>query len=93
DLFVDFVVTKQGLATVLQSDDSCFDPLHSYFLERLEPVCAQLLDAAVVSEEIEPGQDPYLLMRGVAGLCASARGNPCDRARLVRLLIAGLRVR
>ena len=92
DLFVDFVVTKQGLAAVLQSDDTCFDPLHSYFLERLEPVCARLLDAAVVSGEIGPGQDAYELMRGIGGLCAAAHDNPrYDRARLVKLLIAGLR--
>ncbi|TDC95351.1 TetR/AcrR family transcriptional regulator [Actinomadura sp. 7K507] len=92
DLFVDFVVTKQGLAAVLQSDDPCFDPLHSYFLERLEPVCAQLLDAAAASGEIDPGQDAYEFMRGVGGLCAGARDNPrYDGPRLVKLLIAGLR--
>src|ERR1700712_5005322 len=39
NLFVDFLVTKQGLAAVLQSDDHCYDPLHSYFLEQLPPVC------------------------------------------------------
>lgn len=93
DTFVDFVVTKQGLATVLQSDDSCYDPLHSYFVERLEPVCARLLDAAASSGEIRSGQDAYELMRGVGGLCAGAGTNPrYDARRLVELLIAGLRV-
>ncbi|MDJ1131298.1 TetR/AcrR family transcriptional regulator [Streptomyces iconiensis] len=91
DLFVDFVVTKQGLAVVLQSDDPCFDPLHSYFLERLEPVCAQLLDAAVASGEISPGQDAYELMRGVGGLCAGGNNSRYDARRLVALLVAGLR--
>lgn len=92
NLFVDFVVTKQGLAVVLQSDDPCFDPLHSYFLERLEPVCTQLLDAAAASGEIRSGQDAYELMRGVGSLCAGA-GNSSryDARRLVELLIAGLR--
>jgi AcrR family transcriptional regulator len=92
DLFVGFVVTKQGLATVLQSDDPCFDPLHAYFLERLEPVCARLLDAAAASGEISLGQDPYELMRAIGGLCAGGCNNPrYDARRLVRLLIAGLR--
>jgi AcrR family transcriptional regulator len=92
DLFVDFVVTKQGLAAVLQSDDPCFDPLHSYFLERLEPVCARLLDAAAGSGEIRSGLDAYELMRGVGGLCAGAGNNPrYDARRLVELLVAGLR--
>ncbi|MFI6340269.1 TetR/AcrR family transcriptional regulator [Streptomyces sp. NPDC050535] len=91
DLFVDFVVTKQGLAVVLQSADPCFDPLHSYFLERLEPVCTQLLDAAVASGEIRSGQDAYELMRGVGSLCAGAGNNPrYDARRLVKLLVAGL---
>jgi AcrR family transcriptional regulator len=92
DLFVDFLVTKLGLAAVLQSDDPCYDPLHSYFLERLEPVCAGLLDAATVSGEIRAGQDAVELMRGVGGLCAGAGNNPRYNARhLVSLLIAGLR--
>jgi AcrR family transcriptional regulator len=92
DLFVDFVVTKQGLAVVLQSDDPCYDPLHSYFLERLVPVCTQLLDAAVESGEIRAGQDASELMRGVGGLCAGAGNHPrYDARRLVGLLVAGLR--
>jgi AcrR family transcriptional regulator len=92
DLFVDFLVTKQGLPAVLQSDDPCFDPLHSYFLQRLEPVCAQLLDAAVSSGEIRSGLDAFELMRGVGGLCAGAGNNPrYDPRRLVGILIAGLR--
>lgn len=92
NLFVDFLVTKLGLAAVLQSDDPCYDPLHSYFLERLEPVCGQLLDAAAESGEIRPGVDPYELMRGVAGLCAGAGNNPrYNTRRLVGFLVTGLR--
>ncbi|WP_433657835.1 TetR/AcrR family transcriptional regulator [Nocardia sp. CA-128927] len=92
EAFTDFVITKQGLATVLQSDDPCFDPLHSYFLDRLVPVCTQLLDAAADSGEISAGQDASELMRGVGGLCAGAGADPRYSARrLVRLLIGGLR--
>ncbi|WP_024805076.1 TetR/AcrR family transcriptional regulator [Nocardia sp. BMG51109] len=92
DLFVDFVVTKQGLASVLQSDDPCFDPLHSYFVDRLVPVCARLLGAAADSGEIRSDQDAYELMRGVGGLCAGAGEHlRYDARRLVRLLVAGLR--
>ncbi|MFJ1459181.1 TetR/AcrR family transcriptional regulator [Nocardia sp. N2S4-5] len=92
DLFVDFVITKQGLAAVLQSDDPCFDPLHSYFLDRLVPVCTRLLTAAAESGEIEAGQDAYEFMRGIGGLCAGSGNNPrYDARRLVGLLVAGLR--
>ncbi|QFU89368.1 hypothetical protein [Amycolatopsis sp. YIM 10] len=90
DRFVDFVITKQGLATVLQSDDPCYDPLHYYFLERLVPVCGALLDAA--SAEIRSDVDPYELMRGIGGLCAGAGGNRRYNARkLVGILVGGLR--
>ncbi|MFD0318974.1 TetR/AcrR family transcriptional regulator [Streptomyces flavalbus] len=94
DLFVDFVATKQGLPAVLQSDDPCFDPLHAYFLDRLVPVCGELLDAAAESGEIDPGMDPYALMRGVGSLCAGAGANPrYDARRMVGVLVAGLRSR
>jgi AcrR family transcriptional regulator len=89
DLFVDFVVTKQGLAALLQSDDPRVDPLHTYFLEQLVPVCAQLLDAATESEEVRTDVEAVELMRGVGSLCAGA--NRDTARRLVALLIGGLR--
>ncbi|MET8133014.1 helix-turn-helix domain-containing protein [Streptomyces sp. NPDC005251] len=92
DLFVDFLVTKHGLAAVLQPDNTAFDTLHTYFLDRLLPVCAQLLDAAVDSGEIRPGLTAYELMRGIGNLCIGAHNDPrYDARRLVELLIAGLR--
>ncbi|MEV8036230.1 helix-turn-helix domain-containing protein [Streptomyces sp. NPDC086182] len=92
DLFVDFLVTKHGLAAVLQPDNTAFDALHTYFIDRLVPVCAQLLDAAADSGEIRPGVTAYELMRGVGNLCIGAHNDPrYDARRLVRLLIAGLR--
>jgi AcrR family transcriptional regulator len=92
EVFVDFVITKQGLAAVLQSDDPCFDPLHSYFTDRLVPVCTDLLAAAAAAGEIRGDQDAYELMRGIGGLCAGAGENiRYDARRLVGLLVAGLR--
>ena len=92
DLFVDFLVTKHGLARVLHSDESCFDPLHAYFLDRVVPVCADLLEAATASGEIRPGQGAAELMRGVGSLCAAATDDHEYNARhMVGLLIAGLR--
>ncbi|HEU5029912.1 MAG TPA: helix-turn-helix domain-containing protein [Spirillospora sp.] len=92
DMFVDFLVTKHGLAAVLRSDDAGFEALHAYFLDRLVPVCARLLDAAAASGEIRPGLEAYELMRGVGNLCIGADTDPrYDARRLVALLIAGLR--
>ncbi|QOV36930.1 TetR/AcrR family transcriptional regulator [Streptomyces ferrugineus] len=92
DLFVDFLVTKHGLAAVLRSDSAGFDALHAYFLDRLVPVCAQLLEAATAAGEIRPGIEAYELMRGVGNLCVGADSDPrYDARRLVELLVAGLR--
>ncbi|MER6136253.1 TetR/AcrR family transcriptional regulator [Streptomyces sp. NPDC001815] len=92
NLFVDFLVTKHGLAAVLQSDNAGFDALHAYFLDRLVPVCAQLLEAAEAAGEIDPGLEAYVLMRGVGNLCVGAGSDPrYDARRLVDLLVAGLR--
>ncbi|MER7152700.1 TetR/AcrR family transcriptional regulator [Streptomyces lydicus] len=92
DLFVDFLVTKHGLAGVLQSDNTGFETLHAYFLDRLVPVCAQLLDAAADAGEIRSDLAAYELMRGVGNLCIGADGDSrYDARRLVELLIAGLR--
>jgi AcrR family transcriptional regulator len=92
-LFVDFLVTKHGLAGVLQSDNSGFDTLHAYFLDRLVPVCTQLLDAATANGEIRSGVGAYELMRGVGNLCIGADSDPdYDPRRLVGILIAGLRL-
>jgi len=92
DLFVDFLITKHGLAAALQSDSARFETLHAYFLDRLVPVCAQLLDAAAAAGEIRPDVDAYGLLRGIGNLCAGASGDArYDARRMVGLLIAGLR--
>ncbi|MEV2232008.1 TetR/AcrR family transcriptional regulator [Streptomyces phaeochromogenes] len=92
DLFVDFLVTKHGLAAALQTDNAGFETLHAYFLDRLLPVCTQLLDAAAASGEIRSDLTAYQLMRGVGNLCIGADGDSrYDARRLVELLVAGLR--
>ncbi|WNI17075.1 TetR/AcrR family transcriptional regulator [Actinacidiphila sp. ITFR-21] len=92
-LFVDFLVTRHGLAAVLQPDNADFAALHAYFLGRLLPVCAGLLDAATAAGEIRPGVDAYELLRGVGNLCIGAGHDPrYDARRLVELLVAGLRL-
>ncbi|WP_327286288.1 TetR/AcrR family transcriptional regulator [Streptomyces sp. NBC_01205] len=92
DLFVDFLVTKHGLADALQSDSDRFAALHAYFLDRLLPVCAQLLDAAVEAGDISPGTQPYELMRGIGNLCVGRDNDPrYDPRHLIALLLRGLR--
>lgn len=91
DLFVDFLVTKHGLADALQSETDRFAALHAYFLDRLLPVCAQLLDAAVEAGDIRSGTQPYELMRGIGNLCIGHDNDPrYDPRRLIALLLQGL---
>lgn len=93
DLFVDFLVTKHGLAAALRSDNARFETLHAYFLDHLIPVCAQLLDAAAAAGQIRPDIDAYGLMRGIGNLCVGVDGDSrYSPRRMVDLLIAGLSV-
>ncbi|WP_435819134.1 TetR/AcrR family transcriptional regulator [Micromonospora ureilytica] len=93
NLFVDFLVTKHGLAEALQSDNAAFETLHAYFLDRLVPVCAQLLDAAIAAGEIRRDVTAFELLRGVGNLCIGAGEPRYDARRMVELLVAGLRQR
>jgi AcrR family transcriptional regulator len=91
DLFVDFLVTKHGLAAALRNDDASFAALHAYFLDRLVPACAQILAAAGQAGEIRSDVDAYELMHAVGNLCAgAASGSRYDAHHMVKLLIAGL---
>lgn len=91
DLFVDFLVTKHGLAGALGNKGAGSDALHTYFVDRLVPVCDTLLAAAGGDHEEELRISAYGLMRGVGNLCIGAGNDPRYDARLLtRLLIAGV---
>jgi AcrR family transcriptional regulator len=95
DQFVDFLVTKHGLAAALRSDNARFETLHAYFLDRLVPVCAQLLTAAADAGEIRSDVDAFGLLYAVGNLCVGVGGDGdsrYDARRMVGLLIAGLRL-
>ncbi|MDG9677258.1 TetR/AcrR family transcriptional regulator [Micromonospora sp. DH14] len=91
-LFVDFLVTKHGLAEAMRSDDVAFQTLHAYFLDRLVPVCADLLAAASAAGEIVPDMNPLVLMQGIGNLCIGADNPAYDARLMVDVVIAGLRV-
>jgi AcrR family transcriptional regulator len=92
DVFVDFLVTKHGLAAALRSDNARFETLHAYFLDHLVPVCAQLLEAAAAAEEIPADIEPFGLLYAIGNLCAGANDDPrYDARRMVHLLVNGLR--
>ena len=91
-LFTDFLITKHGLAAALRSDRARFETLHAYFLDRLVPVCAELLAAAAAAGEISADVGAYELLFGIGNLCVGVDGDSrYDARRMVGLLIAGLR--
>ncbi|WP_407542492.1 TetR/AcrR family transcriptional regulator (plasmid) [Deinococcus radiomollis] len=93
DLFVDFLVTKHGLAAAMQSDKPSFASLHLSFLDRLLPVCAEIISAAVEAGELPPDVEAFEVMYAAGNLCAGAGADPrYDARRMVKRLIAGLRL-
>lgn len=91
DLFVDFLVTKHGLAAALQSDSAGLESLHRFFLDRLVPVCAALLDAATEAGEIRTSLSAYEIMHGIGNLCITRDDErDYDPRRLVTVLLRGL---
>lgn len=92
DMFTDFLVTKHGLSSALRSDRNAYAALHTYFLDRLEPVCAKLIEAAVAADDFDPGISAYQLMRGVGNLCAGRDADPnYEPRRLISAMLKGLR--
>jgi AcrR family transcriptional regulator len=90
-LFVDFLVTKHGLASALQGDDTGSDALHAYFVDRLVPVCDSLLAAARTSPDPARPIDGYNALKGIGNLCIGAAHDPRYEAdTLVQLFITGI---
>jgi len=92
-MFVEFLVTKHGLPGALRGEDAGSDALHAYFVGRLVPVCASLLEAARPDRGLTGGDAPldgYSLLRGVGNLCIGAAADPdYDADRLVQALVTG----
>lgn len=92
DRFLDFLVTKHGLAAALRSDQTRFEALHASFLDQLVPVCADLLDAAAREHEVIEDVRALELMRAIGNLCAGGGDDTdYDARRMVGVLLAGLR--
>jgi len=90
-MFVDFLVTKHGLAGALQGDSAGSDALHTYFVDRLVPVCGSLLEAALEAQHAAPSVDAYNVLKGIGNLCIGSGGDAHYEAEvLVQLLISGV---
>ncbi len=90
-LFVEFLVTKHGLAGALRGDGAGSDALHSYFVGRLVPVCGALLEAALESAGKAQPVDAYNMLKGIGNLCIGAANDArYDATVLVQLLVSGV---
>ncbi|MFN6548301.1 TetR/AcrR family transcriptional regulator [Mycolicibacterium nivoides] len=87
DTFVEFLVTKHGLANVLHGDPESADALHRFFVEQLVPVGDRLL-AAVFGSTPAP-IDGYTLLRGLGNLCMNSDGR-FDTGRAVEMFVNGI---
>lgn len=93
DRFVDFLVTKRGLASALHSDDPCYDPLHEQFLARIRPAFAALVSRALgPAEGIDEQSRAHMLLHAIAALCIADHGDigQYDAHLLSRSVIRGL---
>ena len=92
DLFVDFLVTKHGLAAALQ-DEKVGAALHQHFVDHLVPVCADLLAAARSDAAAGTDVTAYEVLRGIGNLCIGAGSDPhFDTRRVVRAYVSGVLV-
>jgi AcrR family transcriptional regulator len=89
--FTGFIATKRGLAAALHSGDPAFDPLPAYFDQHLRPALGALLTAATTAGEVRADVDPNDLLYAIANLCSAPTTRPGHAARMVDLLIDGLR--
>ncbi|GAA4655778.1 TetR/AcrR family transcriptional regulator [Arthrobacter cryoconiti] len=90
-LFVNFLVTKHGLASALHGDNAGSDALHAYFVDRLVPACEALLHAALAQSQNSSTINAYSVLKGIGNLCVGAATDPnYDADRLVQNLISGV---
>ena len=89
--FTELLATKRGLASALHSGDPAFEGLPDYFLRRLGPSLAALLDAAVADGVVRDDISAEDLLHGITQLCQPVPGRgPEHSRRLVAVLLDGL---
>ncbi|OZM21596.1 TetR family transcriptional regulator [Klebsiella variicola] len=89
-LYVQLIVTKRGLASVLHSGESAYADLPAYFETRLVSSLEKLLPH--VTGNIRDNTLVTDILRGIALLCApAAKGDLLQTQRLVKLFLKGIR--
>jgi AcrR family transcriptional regulator len=90
--FTELLATKRGLASALHSGDPAFSGLPGYFLQRLGPALAALLDAAVAEGTVRDDISAEDLLHALTQLSQPVPGRGVEHnQRTVAILIDGLR--
>ncbi len=90
--YTEFVATKVGLASALQSADAAYEALRKHFYERMSPVLQTLIDAAAAVGGIRADVGAEDVLHAVALLCQPVPGESKGYGRrLVDVFIDGLR--
>ncbi|WP_394814799.1 TetR/AcrR family transcriptional regulator [Streptomyces millisiae] len=90
--FTELLATKRGLASALHSGDPAFAELPDYFLRRLVPALAALLDDAVADSTVRDDIGAEELLHTLIQLCQPVPGHgPEHNQRVVGVLVDGLR--
>jgi AcrR family transcriptional regulator len=90
--FAELLATKRGLASALHSGDPAFAGLPGYFLQRLGPALATLLDAAVADGTVRDDISAEDLLHAITQLCQPVPGRGLEHnQRIVGVLLDGLR--
>ncbi|WP_019926215.1 TetR/AcrR family transcriptional regulator [Nocardia sp. BMG111209] len=88
----ELLATKRGLASALHSGDPAFSGLPGYFLQRLGPVLAALLDAAVADGTVRDDLGAEDLLHVITQLSQPVPGRGLDHnQRIVDVFVDGLR--
>ena len=90
--FTELLATKRGLASALHSGDPAFAGLPGYFLQRLGPALATLLDAAVADGTVRADVSAEDLLHAITQLSQPVPGRTLEHnQRIVAVLLDGLR--
>jgi AcrR family transcriptional regulator len=90
--FTELLATKRGLASALHSGDPAFSGLPGYFLQRLGPTLAALLDAAVADGTVRDDTSAEDLLHAITQLSQPVSGRgPEHSHRIVAVFVDGLR--
>jgi len=91
DSYTELLATKDGLAAALHKGDPAFDALARYFMQRLGPVVAALLDAARDRADVRGDVSATDVLYAIGLLCIPAPGEAKEyNLRMVGVFVDGL---